>query len=261
MTAIGYVRVSTEQQADSGLSIEAQRRKVEAQAVVSDAELVEVVIDSGASAKTLHRPGWDQVMQAVTAGQVDVVIVAKLDRATRSVADLGALLDAFAKARRADGGRGVALVSCAESLDTSTAAGRLVVHVLGAVGQWEREAIGERTSAALQEKRRQGRRHCNVSPYGYRWSGGRRVADAGEQRTLATIASCRSAGLSWARVAAALNDAGFRTRTGAEWTRQGCQQIHAPRASSPPPTTPAVYVRRESATRGPVARRRYGVGA
>ena len=142
MTAIGYVRVSTERQAASGLSIEAQRRKVAAQAVVSDAELVEVVIDSGASAKTLHRPGWDQVMQAVTAGQVDVVIVAKLDRATRSVADLGAVLDAFAKARRADGGRGVALVSCAESLDTSTAAGRLVVNVLGAVGQWEREAIG-----------------------------------------------------------------------------------------------------------------------
>ena len=115
MTAIGYVRVSTERQAASGLSIEAQRRKVAAQAVVSDAELVEVVIDSRASAKTLHRPGWDQVMQAVVAGQVDTVIVAKLDRATRSVADLGAVLDAFAKARRVDGGRGVALVSCAES--------------------------------------------------------------------------------------------------------------------------------------------------
>ena len=229
MTAIGYVRVSTEQQADSGLSIEAQRRKVEAQAVVSDAELVDVVVDSRASAKTLHRPGWDQVMQAVAAGQADVVIVAKLDRATRSVADLGALLDTFAKARRADGGRGVALVSCAESLDTSTAAGRLVVNVLGAVGQWEREAIAERTSDALQEKRRQGRRHCNVSPYGYRWSGGRRVADAGEQRTLATIASCRAAGLSWARVAAALNGAGFRTRTGGQWTRQGAHQVQQAR--------------------------------
>ena len=105
MTAIGYVRVSTEQQADSGLSIEAQRRKVAAQAVVSDAELVGIVEDAGASAKTLDRPGWSRVADMVSQGAVDVVIVAKLDRCTRSVSDLGTLLDQLGKARRADGGR------------------------------------------------------------------------------------------------------------------------------------------------------------
>ena len=229
MEAIGYVRVSTEQQADSGLSLAAQRRKIEAQAVVNDYALVSIVEDAGASAKTLDRPGWARIMRAVRAGTVDAIVIAKLDRATRSVADLGRLLEDLAKARRADGGRGVALVSCAESLDTSTAGGRLVLNVLGAVAQWEREATAERTSAALQQKKAQGRRHCNVSPYGYRWSGGRRVDDQVEQIILAEIIGHRRGGLSWAKVADQLNADGHRTRTGAPWTRQGAQQIHAAR--------------------------------
>ena len=166
---------------------------------------------------------------AVGAGLVDVVIVAKLDRATRSVVDLGALLDAFAKARRVDGGRGVALVSCAESLDTSTAGGRLVLNVLGAVAQWEREATAERTSAALQQKKAQGRRYCNVAPFGSAFIDGRRVDHAGEQLILAGIIGHRRGGLSWAKVADQLNADGHRTRTGAPWTRQGAQQIHAAR--------------------------------
>ena len=229
MEAIGYVRVSTEQQADSGLSLAAQRRKIEAQAVVNDYALVSIVEDAGASAKTLDRPGWARIMRAVRAGTVDAIVIAKLDRATRSVADLGNLLADLAKARRADGGRGVALVSCAESLDTSTAGGRLVLNVLGAVAQWEREATAERTSAALQVLRSTGRRHCNVAPFGSTWRGGRRVDDQGEQLTLASIIEHRRAGLSWQGVADQLNADGQRTRTGAQWTRQGAHQIHTAR--------------------------------
>ena len=227
LRAVGYVRVSTEQSADSGLSIEAQRRKLEARAVVSDYQVVGIVEDAGASAKTLDRPGWSRVADMVSQGNVDVVMVSKLDRCTHSVADLGTLLDQLGKARRADGGRGVALVSCAESLDTSTAAGRLVVNVLGAVSRWEREAIGERTSAALQEKRSQGRSTGGVAPYGFRFANGVRVAVAAEQQTLDQIDTYRAAGLSWARVATVLNDAGRRTRTGGLWTRQGAQQVYA----------------------------------
>ena len=227
LRAVGYVRGSTELQADSDLSIDAQRRKLDAQAVVSDYELVGIVEDAGASAKTPDRPGWSHVADMVSQGAVDVVMVAKLDRCTRSVSDLGTLLEHFGKARRADGGHGVALVSCAESLDTTTAAGRLVVNVLGVVSQWERQAIGERTAAALQEKRRQGRATGGVPPYGFRFADGVRVAVAAEQQTLDHIVMCRAAGLSWARVAIALNDAGRRTRTGKPWTRQGAQQVYA----------------------------------
>ena len=234
MTAIGYVRVSTERQAASGLSIAAQRRKIEAQAVVNDYALVEASsIDCRRQCEDARtvRAGTQDHAAPSRAGQVDaIVIVAKLDRATRSVADLGRLLEDLGKARRADGGRGVALVSCAESLDTSTAGGRLVLNVLGAVAQWEREATAERTSAALQQKKAQGRRYCNVAPFGSAFIDGRRVDHAGEQLILtAGIIGHRRGGLSWAKVADQLNADGHRTRTGAPWTRQGAQQIHAAR--------------------------------
>ena len=216
--AIGYVRVSTEQQAGTGLGLEAQRAKLAALAVVNDLELVDVVVDAGASAKTLDRPGWEQIMAAVNGRRVAAVLIAKLDRATRSVADLAGLIATFHK-------RGVALISAAESLDTSSAGGRLVVNVLGAVAQWEREATAERTSAALQVLRQQGRATGGVAPYGSAFIDGRRVDHQGEQDTFATMIEHRRAGLSWGKVADQLNAAGRRTRTGGRWTRQGCHQV------------------------------------
>ena len=83
--------------------------------------------------------------------------------------------------------RGVALISAAESLDTSSAGGRLVVNVLGAVAQWEREATAERTSAALQVLKQQGRATGGVAPYGFQFIAGRRAWHQGEQETLAAI--------------------------------------------------------------------------
>src|ERR1019366_7210832 len=120
MKAIGYVRVSTEKQADCGVSLEAQSEKVRAMAVVQGAELAEVIIDAGESAKSLNRPGMARLLSLVDAGAVDTVIIAKLDRLTRSVADLAELLKRFER-------RGVSLVSVADSLDTRSAAGRLVL--------------------------------------------------------------------------------------------------------------------------------------
>lgn len=135
MIAIGYVRVSTDRQAEQGVSLEAQEAKIRAMATVQGNELIEVIIDAGESAENLSRPGLARLMQLVGAGAVQAVIVAKLDRLTRSVKDLSALLELFEKKK-------VALVSVAESLDTGSAAGRLVITIMGAVSQWEREAIG-----------------------------------------------------------------------------------------------------------------------
>ena len=216
--AVAYIRVSTDKQAESGLSLEAQRAKVEALATLHDMELAEVVTDAGASAKTTARPGWSRIMQMVDRRSVDAVLIAKLDRATRSVADLADLIE---RMRR----RGVALVSAAESLDTSSAGGRLVVNVLGAVAQWEREATAERTSAALQVLRANGRATGGVAPFGSRFVDGRRVDDEDEQATLADMHQHRRAGLSWAGVADQINTAGRRTRTGGHWTRQGVHQV------------------------------------
>lgn len=156
MQAIGYVRVSTDRQAEHGVSLEAQEAKIRAMATVQGAELVEVIVDGGESAKSLNRPGMAKLLALVDARQVDAVIIAKLDRLTRSVKDLCSLLELFEK-------RKVALISVAESLDTGSAAGRLVITIMGAVSQWEREAIGERTRDALRHKRNQGQRVGNIA--------------------------------------------------------------------------------------------------
>jgi DNA invertase Pin-like site-specific DNA recombinase len=82
---IGYVRGSTDQQADRGVSLEAQVEKIKAMATLHAVELVDIVMDAGESAKDLDRPGMDRILEMVQSWAVGMVIVAKLDRLTRSV--------------------------------------------------------------------------------------------------------------------------------------------------------------------------------
>lgn len=217
--AVAYIRVSTEGQAQSGESLELQRAKVEAMAQVQDLELVELVVDAGESAKSLNRPGARKVLAMVEAGEVDAVVVYKLDRLTRSVRDLADLLDTFDR-------RGVALVSVCESLDTSTAAGRLVLNVMASVAQWERETIGERTREALQSRRRRGLRAGEV-PFGYAVGedGETLIPDSAEGAILDTMRELRAAGYSYQAIADELTAQGYRTRQGGAWHRQGVHRL------------------------------------
>ena len=213
MKAIGYIRVSTEKQADSGVSLEAQEAKIRAMAVVQGADLAEAIVDAGESAKSLNRPGMERLLSLVDAGAVDVVIIAKLDRLTRSVADLAELLKRFER-------RGVSLVSVADSLDTRSAAGRLVLNIMVSVSQWEREAIGERTRDAMSHKRAKGERVGTV-PFGFRMADGSRLEeDPAEQDILSRIRHLKAAGNTTRQIAEELNRQGFTTRRGTAWRFQ-----------------------------------------
>ena len=202
MNAIGYVRVSTEKQADFGVSLEAQTAKIRAMAVVQGADLADVLVDAGESAKSLHRPGMAQLLALVDAGPIDTVIIAKLDRLTRSVADLAELLKRFER-------RGVSLVSVADSLDTRSAAGRLVLNIMVSVSQWEREAIGERTRDAMRHKRAKGER-VGTLPFGARLAadGVQLEADEAEQGLLSHMRALKADGFTTRRIAAELNRLG-----------------------------------------------------
>lgn len=145
---VGYVRVSTGQQVDDGVSLDAQRARLEAYATALDLELVAVVEDAGLSAKSLDRPGLTQALAMLDSGQADGLLITKLDRLTRDVRDLGTLLAEYF-------GR-FALLSVSDSIDTRTAVGRLMLNILTSVTQWEREAISERTKAALDYLKTQG---------------------------------------------------------------------------------------------------------
>jgi site-specific DNA recombinase len=230
--AIGYVRVSTEKQVDSGVSLEAQQEKVRAMAVVQDAEMVDIIVDAGESAKSLNRPGMAQLLALVDARAVDVVIIAKLDRLTRSVKDLAELLERFTR-------RGVSLVSVADSLDTGSAAGRLVLNIMVSVSQWEREAVGERTRDAMRHKRANGER-VGTLPFGYRLAsdGVHLEAEPREQAIAARIREMKKAGCTMRSIAAALNRQGFTTRHGTPWRFQYLSEL----AISAPETKPTTAV-------------------
>jgi site-specific DNA recombinase len=214
MKAIGYARVSTDRQADFGVSLEAQTAKIRAMAVVQGAELIDVIVDAGESAKSLNRPGMDRLLDFVNAGAIDTVIIAKLDRLTRSVADLAELLKRFER-------RGVSLVSVADSLDTRSAGGRLVLNIMVSVSQWEREAIGERTRDAMRHKRANGERVGTV-PFGFQSArdGVRLELNPAEQSILSRMRELKTAGFTTRQIADELNRQGFRTRRGTEWRFQ-----------------------------------------
>jgi len=222
MRVIGYLRVSTEEQAVDGVSLAAQRQKVTAYAALYELELVEIIEDAGESGKSLVRPGLTRALGLIRAGKADGLLIAKLDRLSRSVADWNTLIDGYFGERAEK-----SLFSVADSIDTRTAAGRLVLNVLMSVAQWERETIGERTSAALQYKRSCGEL-VGAVPFGYDLGPGgvKLVENHAEQRVLAMIKDLRRGGMSLRRIAAELSSRNVPTKEGKRnWTHSTIQRI------------------------------------
>lgn len=207
--AVAYLRVSTDKQADKGVSLDAQRAKVEAYAALFELDLVAVIVDAGESAKSLDRPGLARALGMLDSREADALLVVKLDRLTRSVRDLGALVERyFAK--------GAALLSVGEQIDTRSAAGRLVLNVLASVSQWEREAIGERTATAMAYKASEGEFTGGRVPFGYRLAAdGVRLEERGdEQAIIGAARELAASGLSLRAIAARLAERGLVARNG-----------------------------------------------
>lgn len=221
--AIGYIRVSTQEQADSGLGLEAQKARIEAYCVAQGWKLVSLFTEEGVSAKTLQRPALTAAIDALRPGRVLVAL--KLDRMTRSVRDVYTL-DEMTE------GRGAAWVSIVEKIDTTTAAGRMFRTMLAAFAEFEREQTAERTCAALLAKKARGER-LGTTPLGYRTvetPEGRRVeADIEEQKTVRMARELRGAGLSLRAIARELTEAGRPTKRGGRWQAETVAYLIAPR--------------------------------
>jgi len=220
MKAIGYVRVSTQEQTESGLSLDSQRRKIEAFCEAKDWRLTEIVSDPGLSGGNMQRPGLQDVLRKVKKREVDVVVVLKLDRLTRSVKDLCTLLEGFDKA-------GVAFSSVSDNFDTSTANGRLVLNILGSVNQWERDVISERTRDALAEKKAQHRRSAGEIPFGFTIAHDSDFLLPVDRQleTVGRIAEWRRSGESLNAIARKLNALGVATKKGGRWAAQTIKVI------------------------------------
>lgn len=220
---VAYVRVSTDKQADHGVSLDAQQAKIIAYAQLYDLDLVDVIVDAGESAKTLDRPGLQRALSMLESGEAAALLVVKLDRLTRSVVDLGALVERYFSSHT-----GPALLSVSEQIDTRSAAGRLVLNVLAAVSQWEREAIGERTSAALQHKAANGEYTGGHARKGYTaGADGKLVENASEQAAIAMAKELRAAGASFRAISADLAAEGHTNRSGRKYSPSSIRNMVA----------------------------------
>lgn len=157
-----YVRVSTQEQADSGLGLAAQETRCTAQIAAKGWDGARVYRDEGISG-TLgrdKRPGLDALLTAVERGEINAIIVLDLSRLGRSVRLVTEMIEQFESA-------GVTFVSCKESFDTSTAMGKAMLGLVAVFGQLERDLTSERTIAALDELKKQGRYSGGRIPFGY----------------------------------------------------------------------------------------------
>ncbi len=150
MLTLAYCRVSTEEQAEEGWSIEGQTDKLRAYASLHDLGEITVLSDPGISGKNMVRPGLQQLLAAVEAGHATHVIVWKLDRLSRSLRDLMELRDTFDK-------HGVTLHSVCENLDLSSPAGRWFFSMMGGQAEYYREALSENVSMGLDRAVKEGR--------------------------------------------------------------------------------------------------------
>ncbi|MBK8015119.1 MAG: recombinase family protein [Deltaproteobacteria bacterium] len=223
---IGYVRVSTEDQAQHGVSLAAQRERLAAHASAHGYDLIGVEGDEGVSGKVdpRKRPGLSRALALVRDGGADGLVFLKLDRLSRSVRDILKLAD---EAKR----RGWHIASVHEHIDTSTASGKFTLGVLALLAEMERDQISERTTMGMQQVAREGRARSRFLPFGHRIegepdattlsSGERRplVEHAEEMAILRRMIDLKSAGLGAQRIAKTLNAEGtLNPRTGREWT-------------------------------------------
>jgi DNA invertase Pin-like site-specific DNA recombinase len=207
--AVAYIRVSTEQQAQEGVSLDAQRAKIEHWCFANGYALAGVFVDAGVSGKRMDtRP---ELLKALASLKKGTALVAySLSRLARSTKHLIEISELVAK-KKAD------LVSLTESIDTTTATGRAMFQMLGVMAELERGLIAERTTNALQFKKRTGQVYTNQTPYGFQAIEGRLVEVQQESAVVAEIQAARTQGQTLQAIANDLNGRGIPTKMGKQW--------------------------------------------
>lgn len=209
-TAI-YARVSTEEQAKEGYSIEAQENRLKDFVSSQGWVVADLYIDNGFSAKNLERPEMKRMIRDIKKGRIDVVLVYKLDRLVRSVLNLHELLQLFDK-------HDVKFRSATEMFDTTTAMGRFFITLVGAMAEWERENLGERVLVGMETKAGKGERNGGAAPYGYRIVSGKLVKDTSEGAVLHRIIRMYQNNTGFASIANQFNAERIPFRGSSKWT-------------------------------------------
>jgi len=204
--AIGYARVSTLEQAQEGVSLDAQERRIRAWCEAQEITLETIYIDAGiGGGRADNRPQLQRALVACKRG--DVLVFYSLSRLSRSTRDVLAILDQLRR-------QGADIVSLSEKLETSSASGKLAFHMMAVLGEFERDIISERTRMAMLHLQRQGRYTGGCRPTGWEvGTNGQLQAHPEEQRLVARAVELRSMGLGLRRVARVLLEEGFVPRS------------------------------------------------
>lgn len=160
MRAALYIRVSTEEQAREGYSVDSQTEVGLRWIQQNKHELVDTYVDEGFTSKNLKRPDVQRMIADAEKNKFDLLVFWRLNRLTRNVKDKVSLFELFDTNR-------IAIKSMTEELDTTTASGRMITNILVSVAQGEREQISENVHATMYERAMKGIRQGAVAPYGY----------------------------------------------------------------------------------------------
>jgi site-specific DNA recombinase len=217
--AIGYVRVSTEQQVNDGVSIDLQIEKIKQYCHLYNHELLDIIVDAGISAKNLKRPGITSVLQLLDNNEADALIVYKLDRLTRSLADWSTLIKDYFNEKS-----GKTLLAVVDQIDTSTASGRMCLNLMMTVYQWEREVISERTKAALHHKKSKGQ-PLGSAKFGSNITQSNITLNLAEREILNLILELRTKGYTLQQIANYLNENNYLSKRGKSWHQRTVKNV------------------------------------
>jgi site-specific DNA recombinase len=214
-----YIRVSTDMQVQEGYSLDAQKERLKNFCASQEGwEHLTWYVDEGASAKDLERPEMQRMLVDIDNRLVDIVLVYKLDRLTRSVKDLHKLLDIFER-------NNVKFRSASEVYDTTTAMGKLFITIVAALAEWERENLAERVRYGMEELVRQGKWHGGPVPEGFRWEDEVMSIVPEEAAILRELRRLYMAGNGFGATSKELNTRGLFRRGGKPWSANGVYYV------------------------------------
>jgi len=221
INAGAYIRVSTDEQAESGYSLQAQRERITAQIQAKGWVLHDIYEDAGQSGGTLQRPQLQRLLSDIDNGKIQAVVVYKLDRLSRKQIDTISLIEnVFVK-------KGVKLVSISESLDTGSSTGLAMIGMLSVFAQLERDTITERLSSGRLQKAKTGGFCGGSAPIGYKTERNSKVlyVDAEKAKTVQRVFMLSEQGLTQQAIADILNAEGHTTKRGVQFGNSQISRI------------------------------------
>lgn len=217
MRAALYVRVSTEDQALEGFSLDAQVKRLEAYCRVRGWVVADVYRDEGYSGRTTDRPEYKRMMEE--SDSWDTVLVMKMDRIHRNSINFAIMMDDLKE-------MGKEFTSMQDKFDTTTAMGRFVMDIMQRIAQLESEQIGERVKIGMQYKARSGDCHLGSGhPYGYVYNNGKLEVVKDEAHAVRAIYNMYRRGSTLDDIASFLNKAEIPAKKGGQWCKQSVSNI------------------------------------